>query len=97
MRESVPKCRAECTDWHENKSILRPARIDVLVPQQNPAGHALHVLEALLAQGLRELHRAAAGLAVDDDLFVLVRRQFADALAELLQRDQRRRRRCAVI
>ena len=35
--------------------ILRPARIDVLVPQQDPAGHALDVLEALLAEDLGEL------------------------------------------
>src|SRR3954471_14686198 len=70
-------------------SIRRPARVDFLVPQQNPPRHALHVLEALLAEDLGELHRAGAGLTVDDDLFVGVRLDLREAAGDLLEREQR--------
>src|SRR5438045_9335907 len=67
-----------------SSSILRSARIAILVPQQNPARHALDVLEALLAEDLRELHRACAAAAVADDLFLLVAFDFTQAAADLL-------------
>src|SRR5215218_3288831 len=68
--------------------ILRAAGVDVLVPEGDPAGHALHVLEARLAERLRELHRAAAALAVDDDLSVAVLLEPVGVLVQLLERDQ---------
>src|SRR5215218_7308682 len=68
--------------------ILRSAGVDVLVPEGDPAGHALHVLEARLAERLGELHRAAAALAVDDDLSVAVLLEPVGVLVQLLERDQ---------
>src|SRR5258708_5910113 len=47
--------------------VLRTTWVDVLVPEQDAAGHGLHVLEALLAEELGELERACAATAVDDD------------------------------
>src|SRR5438876_9368842 len=70
--------------------ILRPTWIHILIPQQNPARHALDVLEALLAEDLGELHRTGAAAAVDDDLFALVALDLAEAAADLLQGDQLR-------
>src|SRR5690348_1344266 len=83
-------CKAElaATGHAGSRSVLRPARIDVLVPEQDPPGHALDVFEARLAQGLGELHRAAAALAVDDDLLTLVLTELVDVLRQLLEREQ---------
>src|SRR5271154_3531243 len=71
-------------------SILRAARIDVLVPQRNPAGHALGVLETVLTENLHELHRPSAALAMHHDLVVLVPTQLVGMLLNLLERNQRR-------
>src|SRR5438045_3561154 len=79
-----------CRPLTLSSSILRSARIDILIPQQNPTRHALDVLEALLAQNLGELHRAGAAAAVDDDLVLFVAFDLAQTAADLLQRDQLR-------
>ena len=65
-----------------------PPGLMSLFHSENPAGHAFDILETLLAENLRELHGSAAAFAVDDDLLVLVAFEFAEALGELLQRDQ---------
>src|SRR5206468_2223309 len=52
--------------------ILWLVRIQILVPQQNPAGHALHILDARILQDLGELHRSRAAAAMHDHFLVLV-------------------------
>ena len=51
-------------------SIHRPAGVDVLVPEQDAAGHALYIGEAVLFEDGGELQAAAAGFAEDDHLFL---------------------------
>src|SRR5579864_2799474 len=69
-------------------SILRPARIDVLVPQQDSSRHAPDVLETRLAQRLGELQRAPAALAVDHDLLAAMLIELVAELSHLLKWDQ---------
>src|SRR4051812_13691381 len=62
------------------ESILRSARADVLVPEQDPSRHALHVFEPSLTEHLRHLERPRAALAVDDHLLVLMPRKLRGRL-----------------
>ena len=77
--------------------ILRAAGVDVFVPEQNAAGHAFHVFEAVLAEDLGELHGSAAALAVDDDFFVFVAFEFADSFGRSAAAESAWRRGCAVM
>src|SRR3954467_10487605 len=71
-----------------NSLVLRPTRVHVLVPQQDPARHALHVLEALLPEDLRELHAPRAAAAVHDHFLILMSVELGHVLRDLLERDQ---------
>src|SRR6267143_1465509 len=74
----------------QTQLILRPTGIDVLIPQQDTAGHALNVAKTILPQKSGKLHGTATGSAMNDDFVVLVLFQRADVLADLLERDQLR-------
>src|SRR5262245_28009833 len=65
-------------------SILRSAGVDVPIPVRHSTGHAFHVLEPGLPEGLREIHRASAAFAVDDDPVSLVAFELTNTLAEFL-------------
>src|SRR6267142_5401532 len=75
-------------DMSDASLILRSTRIDVLIPQQDTAGHAAHVGKTVLPQKLCKLHRPASAAAMHDDLVVLVRLEGGDVLADLLERNQ---------
>src|SRR5437868_10132588 len=65
--------------------ILRPTRINVLIPKQNPARHALDVLEALLAEHLSELQASRAAAAIHDHFFIGVCLERSKMLGDLRQ------------
>src|SRR5688572_26266050 len=65
-------------------SVLRPAGVDVLVPEQDPAGHRLGFGKTVLAEEFGDLEGARAAAAVDDDLGVLLAAQLRGDLRPLV-------------
>src|SRR5688500_12269839 len=92
--ERALRAAAKSESWRGlrlyQRSVLRPARVDVFVPEEDSSCHAADVFEAALAQGLGEAEGAGAALAVDDDSFALLAAQLADALRQLLEREELR-------
>src|SRR3954463_8770252 len=60
-----------CRNWRWDL-ILGATGIDVFIPQQDSAGHAFDVGEAVLSQKLGKLHGPATGSAMTHDLVVLM-------------------------
>src|SRR5215203_2008303 len=69
--------------WTRSRLILRDARIDLLAPSCDTALHIVDVLEASVLQELDRLRAASAGLAVNDEVLVLI--QLRQALRKLSQ------------
>ncbi len=86
LRFSGCHCQRVYAGYPAAGSIFRNAGVDFVRPGGDTAFDALQTIEALLAQELQGLHRAAAGFAVE--IVTLLRIQFPEPLLKLAQREE---------